>query len=86
MTFSVTRTATKMNVLKSASFVKTFAGRFGIGLVNGHLLDQVLKRSGIVPRIVHKELGTILRKTCCYNLQKADIPSSVQQLHCQGVN
>ena len=31
-------------------------------LVNGHFLDQVLKRSGILPRIVHKELGTILRK------------------------
>ena len=26
-------------------------------LDNGHLLDQVLKRSGILPRIVHKEPG-----------------------------
>ena len=26
-------------------------------LDNGHLLDQVLKRSGILQRIVHKELG-----------------------------
>ena len=31
-------------------------------LDNGHSLDQVLKRSGILPRIVHKELGIILRK------------------------
>ena len=30
-------------------------------LVNGHLLDQVLRKSGI-PRIVHKELRTILRR------------------------
>ena len=54
-------------------------------LVNGHLLDQVLRKSGILPRIVHKEPGTTLRKTCCYNSQKADIPFSVQQLHCPGV-
>ena len=27
--------------------------------VNGHLLDQVLRKSGILPRTVHKENGTI---------------------------
>ena len=43
-------------------------------LVNGHLLEQVLRRSGILPRIVHKEPGTILRKTCCYNSHKEGHP------------
>ena len=47
-------------------------------LDNGHLLVQVLKRSGILPRIVHKEPGIILRKRCCWNLQKVDILLSVQ--------
>ena len=54
-------------------------------LGNGHLLDQVLKRSGILPRTVHKELGTTLRNKCCWNLQKVDILFSVQRLHCPGV-
>ena len=31
-------------------------------LVNGLSLDQVLRKSGILPRIVHKELGIMLRK------------------------
>ena len=74
----------KDECLRNANIVKTFAG--DLVLVNGHLLDQVLRKSGILPRIVHKEPGTILRKICCYNSQKADIPSSVQQLHCPGVN
>ena len=51
-------------------------------LDNGHLLDQVLKRNGILPRTVHKEPGIILRKKCCWNSQKADIPPS----HCPGVS
>ena len=34
-------------------------------LGNGHLLDQVLRKSGILPRIVHKESGTTLRNRCC---------------------
>ena len=75
----------KYECLRNASMVKTFAGRFGIGQWSFIGPDSE-KKWGILPRIVHKELGTILRKTCCYNLQKADIPSSVQQLHCPGVN
>ena len=55
-------------------------------LDNGHLLDQVLKRSGILPRTVHKEPGITLRKKCCWNSQKADILPFVQQLHCPGVS
>ena len=46
---------------------------------------QVLKRSGILPRTVHKEPGTTLRNRCCWNLQKVDILFSVQRLHCPGV-
>ena len=55
-------------------------------LGNGHLLDQVLRKSGILPRTVHKELGTMLRKTCYLSLQKVDILFSVQRLHCPGVS
>ena len=50
MTSSVTDTTTKMNVQGM------------LVLENGHLLDQVLKRSGVLPRTVRKENGTILRK------------------------
>ena len=54
-------------------------------LGNGHLLDQVLRKSGILPRTVHKELGKTLRNRCCWNLLKVDILFSVQRLHCPGV-
>ena len=70
----------KDECLRNATIVKTFAGRFGIGPWS---LDQVLRKSGILPRIVHKEFGTMLRKKCYYNLQKVDIPFFVQQLHCR---
>ena len=54
---------------------------------NGHLLVLVLKRSDILSvKIVHKENGTIWRKGCYWNSQKADILLSVQQLHCPEVN
>ena len=53
---------------------------------NGHLLVQVLKRSAILLRIVHKEPGISLRKKCSWNSEKADILPSVQQLHCPGVS
>ena len=46
---------------------------------------RFLKRSGILQRIVHKELGIISRTKCCWNSQKADILLSVQRLHCPGV-
>ena len=55
-------------------------------LDSGHLLVQVLKRSGIPwKRIVHKEFGITSRKRCCWNLRKADILFSVQRLHCPRV-
>ena len=63
----------KDECLKNADFVKTFAKRFGIG-----------QWSFIGPG--SEEPGTILRKTCCWNSQKADILSSVQRLHCPGVS
>ena len=53
---------------------------------NGHLLDQVLRKSGILSRTVHKEPGTTLRNRCCWNLQKVDTLFSVQRLHCPGVS
>ena len=45
-------------------------------LDNGHLLVQVLKRSGIlVKRTVHKELGIISRMKCCWNSQESGHPT-----------
>ena len=41
----------KEQCLKNADFVKTFAKRFG---VNGLSLDQVLRKSGILPKTVRK--------------------------------
>ena len=71
ITFLVTEKATKMNAWQMPESSKYL--REDLVLDSGHLLDQVLKRSGILQRIVHKELGVILRKKCCWNSQKADI-------------
>ena len=80
MTSPVTEKATKMNVWQMPESSKYF--REDLVLDNGHLLDQVLQRSGVVQRIVPKELGIVLRKKCSWNSQNADIPPSVQRLHC----
>ena len=42
-------------------------------LDKGHMLDQVLTRSGIPQKIAHKELGIMSRTKCCWNSQKADL-------------
>ena len=55
-------------------------------LVNGLSLDQVLRKSGILPKTARKENGTILWRICCLDLQKVDIPSSVQRHHCPEEN
>ena len=82
MTSLVTEKAIKKNVWQMPESSKYL--QRNLVLDNGHLLVQVLKRSGIlVKRIVHKELGIISRSKCCWNSQKADILFSVQRLHCQ---
>ena len=54
---------------------------------NGHLLVLVLRKSGTLSvKIVHKKSGTIWRKECCWNLQKADVQFSVLQVHCPEVD
>ena len=83
MTSPVTEKATKKNVWQMPESSKYL--RENLVLDNGHLLDQVLKRSAILQRIAHKEPGIILRKKCCWNSQKADILLSVQRLHCPEV-
>ena len=83
MTFSVTEKAIKKNVWQMPQSSKYL--QRDLVLDNGHSLDQVLKRSGILQRIAHKELGIISRTKCCWNSQKADILLSVQRLHCPGV-
>ena len=67
--------------------VVSFLCKEGLVQDNGHSLVPVLKRSGILrKRIVHKELGIISRRRCCWNSQKADVRFSVLRLHCPEVN
>ena len=71
--------------LANAKVVPIFARKFGIG--QWSFMVQGPRRSGILWKgIGHKESGTKWRTECCWNLQKADIPFSVQQLHCPGVS
>ena len=73
----MTEKAIKKNVWQMPESSKYL--RENLVLDNGHLLDQVLKRSGpLWKRIVHKELGIISRTKCCWNSQKGDILLSVQ--------
>ena len=82
MTSLVTEKAIKKNVWQMPESSKYL--REDLVLDNGHLLVQVVKRSGILQRIAHKELGIISRTQCCWNLQKAGSLFSVQRLHCPG--
>ena len=60
MTSPVTEKAIKKNVWQMPESSKYLQGNLVFD--NGHLLDQVLKRSGILEkRITHKELGIISR-------------------------
>ena len=81
MTSLVTAKTKKMNVWQMPNLWRYL--REDLVLGNGHLLDHVLRRSGILPRTVPKEPGTTLRSKCCWNLQKVDILFSVQRPHCQ---
>ena len=84
MTSPVTEKAIKKNVWQMPESSKYL--QRNLVLDNGHLLVQVLKRSGILEkRIVHKGLKIISRTKCCWNSQKAGVQFSVQQLHCPGV-
>ena len=83
MTSPVTGKATKKNVWQMPESSKYLQRNWVLD--NVHSLVQVLKRSAILQRIAHKELGIISRTKCCWNSQKADILLSVQRLHCPGV-
>ena len=83
MTSPVTEKATKMNAWQTPEWWKYL--QENLVSDNGHLWVQIPKRSGILPRKVHKEPGITSRKKCCWNSQKADILFSVQQLHCPRV-
>ena len=74
----------KQQCLRDADFVKTL--QKDLELVNGLSLDQVLRKSGILPKTARKVSGTVLRKICYLSLQKVDIPSSVQRHHCPEEN
>ena len=73
------RKGNKDECLANAGVVKVLARRFGVGQWS------FIERSGILQRIVHKELGIISRTKWSWNSQRADILPSVQQLHGPGV-
>ena len=76
MTSLVTEKATKMNVWQMPESSE---------LDNGHLLVQVLKRSGILLRITHKELGIISRTADIgHPTFRATTPLSRGQLKSKG--
>ena len=85
MTFFCDKNDNKDESLANAGVVKVLARRFGIGQwsVIGPGSEKVVLYQR---RQSHKEPGTILRKKCCWNSQKADILFSVQRLHCPGVS
>ena len=64
---SCDRNGNKDEYSKNANFVKTFVGRFGIGQWSIYW-DQVLRRSGALPRTVHKEPGQYCGKDGSWNL------------------
>ena len=63
--------------------MKVLARRFGIG--QWSLIGPGSEKKWYSSEKVHKEPGTILRRKCCWNLQKMDILLSVQRLHCPEV-
>ena len=67
-------------MFKGCRFCENVSKKY-LELVNGLSLDQVLRKSGILPKTVRKENGTILRRICCLDLQKVDIPSSVEGIN-----
>ena len=73
MASPVTEKATKMNAWHMSESSKYL--REDLVLDNGHSLDEVLKRSGILQRTVHKELGIISRMKCCWNSQESGHPT-----------
>ena len=83
MTFSVIDTTTKMNVQGMPILWKHLLE--DLVLVNNHLIGPRSEKKWY-SSTVHKEPGTILRKTRYWNSQKADILSSVQRLHCPGLS
>ena len=74
MTSPVTEKAIKKNVWKVPESSKYL--QRNLVLDNGHLLVQILKKSGLlVKRIVHKELGIISRTTCCLEFAESGHPN-----------
>ena len=74
----------KQQCLRDADFVKTFAGRFGIG--QWSFIGPGSEKSGILPKTARKGSGTVSRKICFLSLQKVDIPFSAQRHLCPEEN
>ena len=85
MTSPLTEKATKKNVWQVPESSKYL--QRNLVLDNGHLLDQVLRKSGILPRTVHKELGITSRKRCAEDgcpIFRATTPFSRCKLKSKG--
>ena len=72
--------------LANAETVKVLARRFGYWTMVIYW-TRFWKRSGILQRIVHKELGIIIAEEMLLEFaESGNILLSVQRLHCPGVN
>ena len=68
----------------NARLVSLFAKGFGKG--QGSFIGLFFLSGTLSVKIVHKDNGTIWRKGCCWNSQKADVQFSVLQVHCLEVD
>ena len=71
---SMFKKGNKEECVANARVVKVLAKKFGIGQWS-FIGPGSEKKSGILPRIVHKELGIILRKKCSWNSQESGHPT-----------
>ena len=85
MTSPVTEKATKMNAWQMPESLKYL--REDLVLDNGHLLVQVLRRSGILPRTIHKEPWDNIADEMLLEFAESGHPYlPCKQLHCPGVS
>ena len=84
---SMTSLVTKGNkdeCLANAAVVKVFARKFGAG--QWSFIGPGSEKKWYSAENSPQGAWVILRKKCCWNLQKVDILLSVERLHCPGVN
>ena len=80
---SCDRKDNKDECLANVGVVKVLVRRLGIG--QWSFIGPGSEKKWFPSENSPQGAWDILRKTCCWNSQKADIPSSVQRLHCPRV-